>query len=108
MAERHTFKFWKRRCDCGFTGEVPGWTYEMPLRCPTCGAPTQENEDRPNQAHGIIPDDIPGGMEIRHGLVNKDGSPRKFYSKSEIRAEARRRGWTISGETPKLPENREF
>lgn len=40
----------------------------------------------------VIPDDIPGGLEIKHGLCNPDGSPRKYYSHTEINAEAKRRG----------------
>jgi hypothetical protein len=39
-------------------------------------------------------DDIPGGLEIRHGLCNADGSPRKYYSKTEIAREAKKRGLT--------------
>lgn len=40
----------------------------------------------------VIPDDIPGGIEIRNGLCNPDGSPRRYYSKTEINAEAKKRG----------------
>lgn len=40
----------------------------------------------------IITDSIPGGVEIKHGLCNEDGTPRKFYSKSEIAKEAAKRG----------------
>jgi putative FmdB family regulatory protein len=31
-------------------------------------------------------------VDIRHGLCNEDGSPRRFYSKSEIAKEAAKRG----------------
>lgn len=47
-----------------------------------------------NQAPSVIGDDIPGGIEIRHGLCNPDGSPRKYYSKSEMAAEAKKRNLT--------------
>jgi hypothetical protein len=40
----------------------------------------------------VIADEIPGGVEIRHGLCNEDGSPRRYYSHSEIAKEAKRRG----------------
>jgi hypothetical protein len=40
----------------------------------------------------VIPDDIPGGVLIEHGICNEDGSPRRYYSKSEMAAEAKRRG----------------
>ena len=42
----------------------------------------------------VIGDDIPGGVEIKHALCNADGSPRKYYSKSEIKREADKRGYT--------------
>lgn len=29
-------------------------------------------------------DDIPGGLEIQHGICHPDGSPKKFYTKSAI------------------------
>ena len=41
---------------------------------------------------GVIGDDIPGGIEIRHGLCNEDGSPRRYYSHSEIEKECKKRG----------------
>jgi len=44
--------------------------------------------------NSAIGDDIPGGIEIRHGLCNIDGSPRVYYSHSEIRREAEKRGLT--------------
>ena len=40
----------------------------------------------------VAPDSIPGGIEIRHGLCNPDGTPRRYDSRSEIAAEARKRG----------------
>jgi len=43
---------------------------------------------------GAISDEIPGGLEIKHGLCNEDGTPRRYYSKSEIAREAQRRGMT--------------
>lgn len=48
----------------------------------------------PRTAFSVVADEIPGGMEIRHGLCNEDGSPRRYYSKSEMAAEAKRRGLT--------------
>jgi len=32
----------------------------------------------------VRPDDIPGGVDIAHGICNPDGSPRRYYSRSEI------------------------
>ena len=50
---------------------------------------------------GIVPDGIPGGIEIKHGLCNPDGTPRRYYSMTEIKQEANRRGLTMMGDTPK-------
>lgn len=50
---------------------------------------------------GVIGDDIPGGLLVKNGICWPDGTPRKFYSKSEIRKAADNAGLTIGGETPK-------
>jgi hypothetical protein len=43
----------------------------------------------------VLPDDIPGGVEIIHGLCDEvTGAPRRYYSRSEMAAEAKRRGIT--------------
>lgn len=65
--------------------------------CPKCGHEIEIGEF-PFCPHGfgsmtIVGDDIPGGVEIKHGLCNEDGTPRRYYSKSEIAAEAKRRGY---------------
>lgn len=42
-------------------------------------------------------DSIEGGLVIHHGLCNEDGSPRTYYSQSEIDRECAKRGlmrWT--------------
>ena len=60
------------------------------VECKDCGKPTERAWlEHPGN---VIGDDIPGGIEIKHGLCNEDGSPRRYYSKSEIAAEAKRRG----------------
>lgn len=41
-----------------------------------------------------LSDSIPGGVVIEHGLCNLDGTPRTYYSHSEIKKEAERRGFT--------------
>lgn len=58
--------------------------------CPECG-----KARRPNLATSmgaVISDEIPGGMWVHHGICNPDGSPRKYYSKSEMAQEAKKRG----------------
>ena len=44
------------------------------------------------RAPATIADSIPGGINIKHGLCNPDGTPRRFDSKSDIRREAKARG----------------
>ena len=74
--------------------------YESTL-CGKCGHTVQIGDypfcrgsvtDHLGGCYGVIGDDIPGGLEIRHGLCNEDGTPRKYYSKTEINREAKRRG----------------
>lgn len=57
--------------------------------CPTCGGPT---ETLWKNTANVIGDDIPGGIEIRHGICHPDGTPRRYYSKSEMNKEAAKRG----------------
>ena len=68
------------------------------VKCEKCGHDIHISEF-PFCPHGkgvsqAISDSIPGGIEIRNGLCNVDGSPRTYYSHSEIKKEANRRGWT--------------
>jgi hypothetical protein len=37
-------------------------------------------------------DDIPGGIEMTNGICNEDGTPKRYYSHSEIRAACKERG----------------
>lgn len=64
--------------------------------CEKCGQELVVGE-WPWCPHGIgnssvVTDEIPGGLEIRHGLCHDDGSPQKFYSHGAIKREAKRRG----------------
>jgi hypothetical protein len=59
--------------------------------CKQCGKPTERAWI--GKPANVIGDDIPGGIWIRHGLCDPEtGAPRKYYSKSEMAAEAKRRG----------------
>lgn len=57
--------------------------------CDQCGGQTTRAWLSAPSVHA---DEIPGGVLIHHGLCNADGSPRRYYSKTEIAAEAKRRG----------------
>lgn len=56
--------------------------------CEECGGVVEQVF----KAAAVIGDDIPGGIWIRHGLCNEDGSPKKYYCKSDIAKEAAKRG----------------
>jgi hypothetical protein len=71
--------------------------------CPICGEATSTLW---RASSNVITDDIPGGLEIRHGICNEDGTPRKYYSKSEIVKEAKRKGYSVGTDVPyKPPKN---
>lgn len=59
--------------------------------CTECGSPTERLYQAGSSAP-VIGDDIPGGIDIRHGLCHEDGSPQRFYSKSSIAAAAKAKG----------------
>jgi len=68
------------------------------ITCPKCNQVLEIGDfpfcPHPHQASSVIGDDIPGGYIVRHGICNEDGTPRKYYSKSEMIKEAKRRGVT--------------
>lgn len=46
----------------------------------------------PRPANVVWADDIPGGVLIYNGLCNEDGTPRRFYSRSEMRLACKVKG----------------
>lgn len=58
--------------------------------CSACGAATERAWLQ--RASNVIGDDIPGGELVHHGICNDDGSPRRFYSKSEMARAAAEKG----------------
>lgn len=68
------------------------WDYEP---APACGCGEQMVEDIGQFSKGpcVIGDDIPGGMLVHNAICNDDGSPRRFYSKSEMRRAAAEKGY---------------
>jgi hypothetical protein len=46
----------------------------------------------PRKSALVIADEIPGGVLIKHGLCDANGDPVRYYSKSAIAAEAKKRG----------------
>lgn len=41
-----------------------------------------------------IGDDIPGGLLVPHAVCNADGTPKRYYTKSDIAKAAKAAGWT--------------
>jgi hypothetical protein len=92
--DKHTFTTRPFHCteDCDYALKVLGWDYDVAPECPTHGASMELDFGQFGKAPGVIPDDIPGGILIRHGLCNPDGSPRRYDSRSAMKAEGERRG----------------
>jgi hypothetical protein len=74
-----------------FLREKSGW-------CPAC---FYADETPKGLSAMIATDDIPGGLEIRHGICNDDGTPRRYYSKSAIERAAYDAGYFVGDNTPK-------
>jgi hypothetical protein len=64
--------------------------YHEDIVCTTCGAETKRLWLGKTAA--VIQDTIEGGLLVEHGICNEDGSARKYYSKSEMAREAKRKG----------------
>ena len=62
-----------------------------------CGGQTTR-EYNPKSLGMVIPDDIPGGIEIRHGVCNDDGTPKRYYSRTDIRKAAKAKGMIWGGD----------
>ena len=67
--------------------------------CPQCG---EQTERLWTASGGIIGDAIPGGVLISHGagMINPDGTPKRYYSKTDIKRAMNESGWVWSGDTP--------
>jgi hypothetical protein len=104
MSVADTYKEWKSHCRCcGFSGKIWGWQTKLPLECPTCGEHAEPVVESFNTSSGIICDDIPGGIDIRHGICHPDGTPKRYYSKTEMRRAANEKGLVMGGDTPGKP-----
>lgn len=68
--------------------------------CDRCYGLTTEGEhglykcplEARRRAPVIWADDIPGGIDIAHGLCNDDGTPKRYYSRSEMKLAAQVKG----------------
>lgn len=60
--------------------------------CAICHVPTTRLF-LPTSVPTMMGDNIPGGYEVKHGLCHPDGTPKKYYSHSEIQKAAKTKGW---------------
>lgn len=98
-----TYKEWPLACECGWHGTAWFWNYDQPPDCPDCQEETHVSYEKRNRAPGLICDDFPGGIEIRHGICNDDGSPKKYYSKTDIKRACNEKGLKWADDTPGKP-----
>ena len=94
-----SYREWNLECSlCGHKNKLFGWSYDLPFKCRgECGSnnymPVSSGS---GQTVMISTDDIPGGIEIRH----LDSTPKRYYSKTEIKRRANEKGVVISGDSP--------
>ena len=73
------------------------WDYE-PFVCECGGHAVTET---PLHSHGVVPDSIPGGLLVPHAICNADGTPKRYYSRTDIDRALAEKGYCRLGETPK-------
>jgi hypothetical protein len=60
---------------------------------PVCCDQPMERVFLPTATGGVKDDSIPGGIWIKNGLCNADGTPRRYDSWSDVRKEEQKRGY---------------
>ena len=94
-----TFREWMLECrPCEKIYGKLAWDYDLDEQtCPSCGALVDLYIPERGKAPGLVTDDIPGGIEIRH----LDPRPRVYYSKTDIKRACNEKGFTWADDTPK-------
>ena len=89
-----TFKARKLACPkCGVRIEKLLWDSEPLPACPVCLVPYEiESLGFFAKAHTVIGDEI--DITVEHGICNPDGTPKRYTSKSDMRAAERALGLT--------------
>lgn len=72
---------------------VDVWLVDQEYPTCECGGVT-ERLWRASGSAGVIGDDIPGGIWIKHGICNPDGTPKRYDSKTDIRKAEKATGWS--------------
>ena len=93
---------WRLECtSCGLMAAVLCWDYALPLECTSCGAHEMYPENiKLGKAPSVIGDELIN-YEAKHGVCHPDGTPRKFYNKTELKQALNEAGLSIYGDTPK-------
>lgn len=93
--ERSTFKRRPLICSgCAARTAPLLWSYDPIPPCAVCGAPQQSADGpAPEKAHAVIGDEI--DRTIEHGLCYKDGTPRRFTSRQELKRAEAQSGYRI-------------
>lgn len=80
---------------CGTTMEDAYLDWNEPYPFCTCGTRMGRKFTAcAGASPTVIQDSIEGGIDIRHGICNDDGTPKRYYSRTEIRNAARAKGLT--------------
>lgn len=96
MRATDTMREWLVFCQpCDKKFEIWEWASKLPIKCPSCDQPTELYHEGDRSA-AVIGDDIPGGVEIRH----LDPTPRRYYSKTEIKRRCNEKGMNWADDTP--------
>lgn len=91
MQDRPSYRERAFVCDNDHAFKHFMWASDPDPKCPTCKADVQHGYAS-NKAACVIQDSIEGGVYIRHGICNEDGSPRRYDSHSDMKREAKARG----------------
>lgn len=95
-----TYRMRHYRCEsCGTEIAELRWDTDLEPIC-VCGKRTLEtiNASLSGNAPFVIGDEI--DIEIRHGICNADGTPRRFRSRTELKKAERAAGYCVLGDTP--------
>ncbi|MGE3341477.1 MAG: hypothetical protein AB7J46_06310 [Candidatus Altimarinota bacterium] len=100
----YRYTTWKLVCPkCDLRTDRLVWDYELEnQKCETCEGELEFYSPSFGKSAGVVGDEIPGGIEIKHGLVDPVTlAPMKFYSRTELKRAANEYGLTLLGDTPK-------
>jgi hypothetical protein len=94
------YREWTLECPAHGLFKVWAWSSRLDEHCPTCHQEAPIYIEPRGSAPGIATDDIPGGMQVRHGICWPDGTPRRVDSKTELKRALNEAGLSIKGDTP--------